>query len=153
MKKIPLIFALILFSIGILRAQNQSISGKVTSSEDGEALPGVSISVVGTSIGATTDIDGNFKINVERGKSLKFSFVGFKSKTIKVGNQSTINLELEVDETQLIEVFVTGAYEVKRSKRSDPTNSQLVDQKALNVIRQTDINNALASAGDPNWVM
>ena len=56
-------------------AQEKTVSGKVTSSEDGSPLPGVSIAVKGTSKGTTTGADGSYKITVDNGVSLVFSFV------------------------------------------------------------------------------
>ena len=86
-----------------LSAQRQ-VSGQVKESEKGEALPGVSVVLRGTSIGTVTDIDGKFTIAVpEKGESaLIFSFIGFVAQTVSVGNQSVIDITL-VSDAQLLD--------------------------------------------------
>jgi TonB-dependent starch-binding outer membrane protein SusC len=86
----------------------RSISGKV-SDETGLALPGVSIQLKGTSQGATTDIDGNFQLNIPDGPStLIFSYVGYESQEIQITNQSVLDVVLRVDARALSEVVVVG---------------------------------------------
>lgn len=128
----------------IAQIQIKQVSGKVTDSSDGSGIPGVSVTVKGSSRGVATTADGSYKIQVSDGAVLQFSFVGFKSKSITVGKQQVINVELESEASELTEVVVTGAYGTKRTARSTTTNAQVVDDKALNTIRQTNLNNALA---------
>jgi TonB-dependent SusC/RagA subfamily outer membrane receptor len=144
MKKLLLVWVLVMAFLSTSLAQTRQVTGKVTSSEDGGALPGVSVSLKGTSRGTTSSFDGTFKISVSNSEVLVFSFVGFKQQSITVGNQSTINVVLASDVSELSEVVVTGAYGSKRNARSTSNNAQVVDQKQLNVIRQTNLNNALA---------
>ncbi len=90
-------------------AQERTVSGKITSSEDGSAVPGVNVVEKGTSNGTTSDMDGNFKINITSGDAvLSFSFIGFVSQEVTVGNQTTINVSLQSDVTTLSEVVVVG---------------------------------------------
>ncbi|WP_245576511.1 SusC/RagA family TonB-linked outer membrane protein [Flexithrix dorotheae] len=84
------------------------VGGKITSSEDGEPLPGVSVLIKGTTTGTTSDMDGNYSLAVPEGSSLKFSYIGFTSQEIVVGTQSEINIVLEQDLEQLEEVIVVG---------------------------------------------
>lgn len=71
------------------------VSGKVTSDDDGSPLPGVSIIIKGTTVGPTTDASGNYRISVQdRSSVLVFSYVGFVSEEISVGNQAIINMVL-----------------------------------------------------------
>ena len=144
MKKLLLAWVLVMAFLSTSLAQTRTLTGKVTSSEDGTGLPGVSVSLKGTSRGTTTLFDGTFKISVSNSEVLVFSFVGFKQQSITVGSQSTINVVLASDVSELSEVVVTGAYGSKRNARSTSNNAQVVDQKQLNVIRQTNLNNALA---------
>jgi len=144
MKKTLLMWVFALLSSSAILAQSKQITGTVKSSEDGSGLPGVNITVVGANRGTSTDIDGKYQLNVETGQVLQFSFVGFQTQSVTVGNQSSINVTLKVDASELAEVVVTGAYGITQNARSTVTNTQVVDQKTLNVIRQTDINNALA---------
>ncbi len=91
-------------------AQQKTVSGKVTSSEDKAGLPGVSVVVKGTSAGTVTDVEGNFKISVpSNDAALVFSYVGFKPQEVVVGPQSSIKVEMEADTRELTEVVVTAA--------------------------------------------
>ena len=85
-----------------------SVSGKVTD-EKGEGLPGVSVVVKGTTQGATTDGTGSFRISVPNNRStLVFSFVGYGSKELVVGSQTTLTVALSPDDQTLNEVVVVG---------------------------------------------
>jgi len=100
-----------------LQAQT-SVSGKVTSAEDGNPLPGVNIIVKGTTIGTVTDIDGNYRINVPEGENvLAFSFIGYISQDVEVNGRSTVDITLSSDARQLSEVVVT-AVNIEREKRA-----------------------------------
>lgn len=98
-------------------AQTRKITGKVTSSDDGSSLPGVSVQVKGTAKGTQTDVDGNYSIEATTGATLVFSFVGMNTYEEKVGNQSVINVSLGGDAKQLSEVVVT-AIGIQREKRA-----------------------------------
>jgi iron complex outermembrane receptor protein len=93
---------------GYVSAQDKTVSGQVTSADDGQGVPGVNVVVVGTSQGTTTDFDGNYSLSVPDGAVLSFSFVGFTTQEIAVGNQSVINVILQSDVTALAEIVVTG---------------------------------------------
>lgn len=90
-------------------AQQRSVSGRVTSSEDGSALPGVNVLIKGTKQGVSTDGDGRFSINVpSTNTTLVFSFIGFDAKEVVVGNQTSINATLTANASELNEVVVVG---------------------------------------------
>ena len=89
-------------------SQSRTVTGKVTSSDDGSGLPGVNVVEKGTNNGTVTDVDGNFSINVSNNATLVFSFVGYTSQEMAVGSQSTINVTLASDVTSLSEVVVIG---------------------------------------------
>lgn len=108
MKKLVLLWVLVLTTIVQLYAQNKQISGKVTSSDDGSGLPGVNVSIKGTSRGVTTDNAGNYRINVNDGATLVYSFVGYSSQSVSVGNRTVIDVVLSADNQQLNEVVVVG---------------------------------------------
>jgi iron complex outermembrane receptor protein len=95
-------------------AQEHAVSGKVTSSDDGSGLPGVNILEKGTGNGTVSDSDGNFKITVGSNATLVFSFVGYASQEVAVGQQTTINVSLKSEITSLNEVVVIGYGEVKK---------------------------------------
>ena len=105
-----------LFVTGMLYSQEMTVSGVVTDAESGDGLPGVNVVEQGTQRGVITNLDGEYTINVEGpGSTLIFSFVGYVSENIQVGNQSEINLELVPDLTELNEVVVIG-YGVQKKK-------------------------------------
>ena len=97
-------------------AQQLTVTGKVTSSDDGGALPGVSVLVKGTSTGTTTDFEGVYKLNVPDANAvLVFSFIGYASQETAIGNRSSIDIVLNADVSELSEVVVIGYGEVKKS--------------------------------------
>jgi TonB-linked SusC/RagA family outer membrane protein len=110
MKKILLIFlAVCAFALNSVYAQNKKIGGRVTSSEDGLPLPGVSIKVSGSNNGVQTDADGSYTLNGPSGsKSVVFSFIGYLPQTLTIGNASTYNIKLVSDEKTLNDVVVVG---------------------------------------------
>jgi TonB-linked SusC/RagA family outer membrane protein len=98
-------------------AQGKKITGKVTSSDDGSGLPGVTVQVKGTSKGSQTDVDGNYSIEAATGSTLVFSFVGMQTQEVKLGSQSVVNVSLGADTKQLSEVVVT-AIGIQREKKA-----------------------------------
>ena len=90
-------------------AQERMITGKVSSVEDGSALPGVNVVVKGTTNGTGTDADGKYSIAIpSSSSSLVFSFIGLKSSEIAIGERSVIDTQLSLDITQLSEIVVVG---------------------------------------------
>ncbi|WKN29668.1 TonB-dependent receptor [Porifericola rhodea] len=107
---------IVLFCFTSVQAQNRTVSGKVTSAESGESLPGVNVIVKGTTVGTVTDIDGNYKLNVPQDAStLVFSFIGLAEREVAIGDRSSINIEMNEDAQQLSEVVVQ-AYGAKSEK-------------------------------------
>ncbi len=100
-------------------AQDRQITGKVVDA-DGNTMPGVSILVKGTTNGTITDMDGNFTIKALPEETLVFTFIGYASQEIIIGEQTLINVTLREDITELDEIVVTG-YGV--TKKSDVTGS------------------------------
>ena len=122
-------------------AQTVSVTGTVTSADDGTTLPGASILVKGTTQGVSTDMEGRYHINVERGNVLVFSFIGMVSQERTVGNETVINVTLQADATSLDEVVVVG-YGTQR--RSDLTGAvSTVDTKVLESRPITDLGRGL----------
>lgn len=100
-------------------ANDAEITGVITD-EKGEALIGVTIKIKGTTSGTVTDTDGNFTINAKEGDVLIISYVGYTSKEIIISNQTNINIQLELDATQLEDIVVV-AYGTQ--KKSDVTGA------------------------------
>ncbi len=87
----------------------QTVSGRITSSEDGSSLPGVNVLIKGTTNGTITDADGSFSLAVPTANAvLVFSFVGFNTQEVAVGDRTTFDVVLQTDATQLSEVVVTA---------------------------------------------
>ncbi len=97
----------LMFGAMVSFAQGQ-ITGKVTSADDGSALPGVNVVEKGTGNGTTTDAEGNYTLKVGGSSTLVFTFVGYASQEISVGVRSVIDVVLQSDVTSLSEVVVVG---------------------------------------------
>ncbi|KEO74498.1 SusC/RagA family TonB-linked outer membrane protein [Anditalea andensis] len=109
MRKILLMLMIAMTVHVTVMAQTRVITGRVISSEDREGFPGVNVLVRGTSIGVVTDLEGSFSISVPQGASeLTFSFVGFNSQVVNIGNRSVLEVVLEPDLKTLGEVIVVG---------------------------------------------
>jgi len=107
------IIALLLCSFQLF--SQQVVTGTVTDAEDGSPLVGATIAVQGTSTGTIADIDGNYSISVPAGAVLVFSYVGYNTREIEVGDQTRIDLALEKSTTELEELVVIG-YGSRRRK-------------------------------------
>ncbi|MBW3546023.1 MAG: SusC/RagA family TonB-linked outer membrane protein, partial [Bacteroidetes bacterium] len=105
---LPLILLLIGFAMTPLQGQTQTVSGTVTDSQNGEALPGVAIRVKGTARGAVTDLNGAYTVEAAGTDVLVFSFVGYVDNEVPINNRTSINVQLSPDEETLSEVVVTG---------------------------------------------
>jgi TonB-linked SusC/RagA family outer membrane protein len=100
-------FSLIVCLLALTQVYAQrTVSGKITD-DVGEGLPGVNVVIKGTTTGTTTDIDGNYRLQVEDGSILVFSFVGFQTQEINTGTRSVIDVTMG-GATELQEVVVTG---------------------------------------------
>ncbi|MEM9328293.1 MAG: carboxypeptidase-like regulatory domain-containing protein, partial [Bacteroidota bacterium] len=106
-----------LFLISTTLFAQKSVTGKVTG-ESGESLPGVNILVEGTTSGTTTDIDGNYRLQLPGSDgTLVFTFIGFEDQSVKVGDRSVIDITLSESTEQLQEVVVTAlGFELKKDE-------------------------------------
>lgn len=120
-----------------------TVSGKVRGS-DGESLPGVSIVIKGTTRGTTTDIDGNYRLEVDETATLVFSFVGFKSQEVQIAGRSIIEIDLEADSQQLEELVVV-AYGVAKKGAFTGSATQ-INSEALEGRALTNITSAIEGA-------
>ncbi len=142
---------LLLFSAGLLLlinyaalAQGRTVTGKVTSSENGTGIPGVNIVLKGTSTGTITNEAGNYSLEVPVNEgTLVFSYIGFVRQEIPLGSNSVINVQLEVDNQKLDEVVVT-AVGIEANKRQLGYSIQDVKAEQLVRARETNIVSALS---------
>lgn len=126
MKKSNFLFLLLLFTSLVLSAQ---ITGSVQD-EEGYPLPGASIVVKGTTIGATTNFDGNFSIDFDGDATLSFSYTGYATQEIETNGQNTINVVLVSGES-LDEIVVIGSRNPNRSAIDSPVPIDVIDVKEL----------------------
>jgi TonB-linked SusC/RagA family outer membrane protein len=98
-----------------IEPEQQRISGKVISSDDGQPLPGVSVLVKGTNSGTVTDVNGAFAISAAEGATLQFSYIGYSTQELVVGTQTELSIVLKPDMSQLEEVVVVGYGTVRKS--------------------------------------
>jgi len=111
-----MLFSLFLFAGSLAIAQTVQITGTVTSSEDGLPVPGVSVIVKGTTLGALTGADGKFVLAAPQGaQSLVFSFIGFRTKEEPISGRTTLDIVLEQDLFKVDEVVVVG-YGVQKKR-------------------------------------
>lgn len=121
-----------------------TITGKVLALDNKEGLPGVSVLIKGTQKGTTTDMNGDFSIVVPDSKTiLVFSFVGYLSQEVVVGNRSLINISLAQDSKALEEVVVT-ALGIKRDKRALGYSIQELNGDDLSTAKEANVATTLS---------
>lgn len=137
-KLLQSLFILMFFAFGAM-AQERTITGTVTSSDDKLPIPGVSVKVQGTQMGTITDANGKYSLRVPSGSTtLNFTYIGFVTQTRNLGSSSTLNIVLTGDAASLDEVIITAAG-LAASKRSLGTvnttikSEQLIGAKPTNV--------------------
>ena len=114
-KKIVFLISLLVIFLNLDVSAHQ-VKGTVTSASDNLPLPGVSVSIKGSKIGTTTDINGKYTINTSEKATLVFSFVGMKTIEIKVAGRTTIDVAMDEELLELDEVAVV-AYGINKPKR------------------------------------
>src|SRR5690606_16037726 len=124
-----------------------TVTGTVTDA-NGEAIPGVTVSVLNTTIGTATDIEGEYTLSVPAGATLAFSFIGYQSQRITVGSRTTIDIVLLDDLSSLAEVVVIGYGEVRKSDLTGAVGS--VDNE--NIVRMAPVLPAQAIQGQVSGV-
>ncbi|MFE3849245.1 SusC/RagA family TonB-linked outer membrane protein [Flavobacterium sp. LB3P45] len=142
MKQIILIFMIILTS-QVMLAQVKTVKGSVTDVV-GSPLPGASITVQGESKGTITDFDGNFSIEVLKGKTLVISYLGSETQKVLVGDDRAIKVQLkEAASTALTEVVVTSLG-IKKTRKSLTYSAQELKGEELTRVKDANIINTIA---------
>lgn len=127
----------------IAYSQGTRISGRVTAADDGSPLPGVNVSVKGTTIGVVTDTNGKYELQVERADVvLMFSFIGFVSEEIAIGGRSVIDVSMKQDVTQLSEIVITGVAEGTSTRKLGFAIGK-IGENLLSEVPAVDAGNAL----------
>jgi TonB-dependent starch-binding outer membrane protein SusC len=158
MRKI-LLLSIFMGSTILAFSQSRLVTGKVTSVDDGSALPGVNVLVKGTTIGSVTDIDGVYSVNVpDESTTLVFTFIGLQSMEVLINGRNKIDVQLASDIKQLGEVVVTGvgvatdkrklaiSVESISGDRLPPIPNASIDQALVGKIAGAQI---LSSSGNP----
>ncbi|WP_338876419.1 TonB-dependent receptor [Spirosoma sp. SC4-14] len=127
----------------IARSQPLQVTGRVMAGDTKQPLPGVSVSVEGTTSGTTTDADGRFRLNLPSAQSVVvFSYIGYVSQRVDVGGRTQLDITLEEDNKALNEVVVVGYGTVRKS---DLTGSLAqVKAKEINAFPATNVLQALS---------
>lgn len=136
-----LLLVLVLGSIHVY-AQEKTIRGKVTDANTGESLPGVTVTVKGSSQRTQTNTYGIYEISATVGDVIVFSYIGMKTQEFTIGQGEQINARLEPDASGLDEVVVT-ALGIRRDERSLGYTAQKVTAEELNYNKQPNMVNAL----------
>ena len=115
MKKFLTIIGILCLGLSSILAQTVQISGTVTSADDGQPLPGVSVVVKGTKQGTVTDVNGKYSFGVPTDATLQFSFVGMETQEIAVAGRQVIDVVMAIGAHEIDEVIVTAYGTVKKS--------------------------------------
>ncbi len=146
MKKLFLLIVLFVFvGVSTLLAQTRIITGTVTSAVEGEGpIPGVTVQVKGTTIGAVTDLNGKYSISVpQNATTLVFSYIGMKSQEVAIGGRSVIDGIMQADILGLDEVVVT-ALGISREKKSLGYSVQEVGGDNISKTKESNFVNSLS---------
>ena len=124
MRKLTILLVLLLLGgMQVVLAQ-KTITGMVTSKEDGSGIPGASVLVPGTTNGALTDVTGKFTLSVpNNATTLRISFIGMTTVEVTIGTRKEINVALEMESTTLDEVVVVGYGSVRKSDLTGAVSS------------------------------
>jgi TonB-linked SusC/RagA family outer membrane protein len=165
MKKTLLPLLLCGFALAV-EAQNRVVTGRLTTSEDGSALPGTNVSLKGTAVGTVTDFNGAFTLSVPAsGGVLIFSFVGFQNQEVAINERAIFDIQLSPDLTQLSEVVVTGAGVATDKKKLGiavesissgdlpAAPSASIDQALVGKIAGAQISSISGNPGDPVQIL
>jgi TonB-linked SusC/RagA family outer membrane protein len=120
------------------KAQERTVTGKVTSAEDSAPLPGVNVVIKGTTNGTVTDADGSYSIHVPSNQSiLQFSFIGLTTQEVTVDTRSIVDVQMQSDVKQLGEVVVT-AVGIEREKKALGYSVETVNGNKIQQVSEPD---------------
>lgn len=131
------------FLTAIAIAQERNIGGIITSKDDGEPLPGISIRIAGTTQGTTTDVNGKFSLRAPITSTLTISGIGYIEQKVLIGNRNIINIALETNAQNLDEVVVTS-FGIQRDRKTLGYGVSEIKADQLARAPTTDVTNSLA---------
>ncbi|OJV37976.1 MAG: hypothetical protein BGO33_07995, partial [Bacteroidia bacterium 43-41] len=128
----------------MLLAQTIRVTGTVTDATDGAPVIGAAVKILGTNTGTVTDFDGKYAISVNSGQTLEYSYIGMKPQTIRIQNQTVVNVILEQDALLLDDVMVVAYTTVKRSSYTG--SAAVVKKDQIEKIQSTNVTKSLQGA-------
>lgn len=134
---------MIVFTAQVSLAQVKSVKGVITDS-DGMPLPGASVAVQGGQKGATTDFDGLYSIEAQKGQTLVFSYVGLETQSIVVGDAATINVKMGQAASNALNEVVVTSLGLKKTRKSLTYAAQELKGEELTRVRDANIINTIA---------
>lgn len=144
MKQKLLFVLLMMFVAGTLFGQTRQLTGTVTSADDKQPIPGVTVLVKGTVTGTTTNSDGRFVLTVKPDAAvLVFSSVGFRRTEVPITSSNNYNVSLEIDVTNIEEVVVT-ALGIRREKKALGYAVQDIGNEAITAVKPNNVVSALS---------
>jgi TonB-dependent SusC/RagA subfamily outer membrane receptor len=143
MRKLSFLLVMLLLTAAQVLAQ-RTITGKVTSADDGGGIPGVTVLVKGTSNGVLTDLDGKYSISVPKdATALQFSFIGMTTQEVMLTTSNLVDVVMQ-SEAQNIEGVVVTALGITREKKSLGYATQEVKGDAVSTVKSTNFMNNLS---------
>ena len=144
MKRITMLLVF-LMALGLQVFAQSTVTGTVTGANDGQALPGVTVSVKGfANAGTITDASGNYSLRVpEGGTTLVYSFIGMKMQSVSIGGQAVINVQLESEDIQMDDIVVT-ALGVSREKKSLGYSTQEIGGDQVSEVKADNFVNTMS---------
>jgi len=140
MKRIMLLFAFFAIGLPVLLAQTKQITGKVTSSDDGSAIPGVSVVVKGTTLGTITNAEGAFTLKTPTSATtLVLSFVGMRTEEVALTSSTSYDVKMKSDVVGVDEVMVVAYGTAKKSSFSGSASviksDDIAKKQSSNVVK------------------
>jgi len=134
---------MIAFTAQVSLAQVKSIKGVITDS-DGMPLPGASVAVQGGQKGASTDFDGLYSIEAQKGQTLVFSYVGLETQSIVVGDATTINVKMGQAASNALNEVVVTSLGIKKTRKSLTYAAQELKGEELTRVKDANVINTIA---------
>lgn len=134
---------MIVFTAQVSLAQVKNVKGVITDS-DGMPLPGASVAVQGGQKGTTTDFDGLYSIEAQKGQTLVFSYVGLETQSIVVGDAATINVKMNTASTNNLSEVVVTSLGIKKSRKSLTYAAQEVKGEEVTRVKDANLMNSLS---------
>lgn len=134
---------MIVFTVQVSLAQVKNVKGLITDS-DGMPLPGASVAVQGGQKGTTTDFDGLYMIEAQKGQTLLFSYVGLETQSIVVGDETTINVKMGQAKSNALNEVVVTSLGLKKTRKSLTYAAQELKGEELTRVRDANVVNTIA---------